>query len=209
MKLSGETQDDAVGEAFDKVARILGLGYPGGPEISQKAQLFMESQVPDSRFQIPSLPRPMMHSNNLHFSFSGLKTAVLYAVKKYRQENNLNEKDALDTSFVNTMSYAFQEAAIEVLLHKTQKAIKQYNIQKVVLAGGVAANTHLQNGIQNMLQEKFPHIEYTHPPSHCITDNAAMIGAAALMRWNAMTKTEKEDSKNSWQILETKAESRL
>jgi N6-L-threonylcarbamoyladenine synthase len=208
-KIVGETQDDAVGEAFDKVARILGLGYPGGPEISQRAELYTKSQTPDSKLQIPNLPRPMLHSGNLNFSFSGLKTAVLYAVKKYRQENNLKETDPLSADFVNAMSYAFQEASVDVLIHKTRKAIKKYAIKKVVLAGGVGANIHLQNEIQQMLKKDFPDIEYSHPPAHCITDNAAMIGASGLMRWNAMSDEEKEKRKNTWKTLEAKAESNI
>jgi len=127
----GETQDDAVGEAFDKAARILGLGYPGGPEISK------QSEKADGSGPVIELPRPMLHSGDFHFSFSGLKTAVLYAVREYQKQNNLTKEDFLPQELVANMSKEFQDAAVEVLVAKTLKAAKKHNAKTILLAGGV------------------------------------------------------------------------
>lgn len=205
-EIIGETQDDAVGEAFDKTARLLGLGYPGGPEVSRCAQKAKEKTSPLINI---SLPRPMIHKPNFNFSFSGLKTAVLTLVKRYRQEHNLADTDTLDTPFINAVCAEFEQAAVDVLISKTLRALETYEIRTVVLAGGVSANTHLQKSLALAIREKFPSIHFSLPPTHCITDNAAMIGAAAAMRWELMNDKEKFLTHDTWKHLETRANALL
>ncbi|MFA5020680.1 MAG: tRNA (adenosine(37)-N6)-threonylcarbamoyltransferase complex transferase subunit TsaD, partial [Patescibacteria group bacterium] len=131
-KKIGQTIDDAAGEAFDKVAKLLGLGYPGGPAISAKADKF---PIPNFQFPIIKLPRPMINTKDYNFSFSGLKTAVLYAAQKIRNQ---------DENFQIAMSHYFQEAVIEVLVAKTVRAAKQLKAKTILMAGGVAANKELR-----------------------------------------------------------------
>jgi N6-L-threonylcarbamoyladenine synthase len=204
-EIVGETQDDAAGEAFDKVARILGLGYPGGPEVSKHAQLWR--QKPHTESQYPNLPRPMLRSNNFHFSFSGLKTAVLYQVKRFREENNLAETDPLPEAFVHTICAEFENAAVEVLTTKTLKAAEHFDAKTILLAGGVSVNTHLRETLLHTMCENAPHIDCRLPEIIYTTDNAAMIGAAAALRWARMNESERSNAENSWKTLETLAES--
>jgi metallohydrolase, glycoprotease/Kae1 family len=126
----GQTRDDAVGEAFDKVGRLLGLAYPGGPKISQLARAVRDT----GRKVEPELPRPMLHSDDYDFSFSGLKTAVRREV----EGRELSESEKED------IAYAFEEAVTEVLFAKTKRAIEQYGIKTLIIAGGVAANKHIR-----------------------------------------------------------------
>jgi N6-L-threonylcarbamoyladenine synthase len=155
----GETRDDAVGEAFDKVARMLGLPYPGGPEISRLAKDGDPHAIP--------FPRPMVHEKNYDFSFSGLKTAVLY----YLRENpDANKAD---------VAASFQEAAINVLEIKLFKAAEELGASSVLLAGGVASNALLRERIRAGAEER--EMQFAMPPAPYNTDNAAMIGAAAHM----------------------------
>lgn len=161
-ELIGETLDDAAGEAFDKVARILGLGYPGGPQVSAKAEEYKDGLKID-------LPRPMLNSKDFNFSFSGLKTAVLYKVIDLKKKYSMEE-------IVPAISHEFQNAAVEVLVKKTMKAAKEFNIQNILLAGGVAANRLLRETLEkecdkNSLKCFIPDMKYT-------TDNAAMIAIA-------------------------------
>src|SRR3989344_1161252 len=155
-KILGETVDDAAGEAFDKIVRLLGLGYPGGPLISKEPERFSKSEIhllENSRaisrgsrvgrisdlLQI-KLPRPMINSGNLDFSFSGLKTAVLYLVKKLKEESPM-----LDIKRVRpTKAHAPQQPIVDVLVSKTLGAAKQYKIKSVLLSGGVSANKLLR-----------------------------------------------------------------
>ncbi|MCR4279268.1 MAG: tRNA (adenosine(37)-N6)-threonylcarbamoyltransferase complex transferase subunit TsaD [Candidatus Zambryskibacteria bacterium] len=168
-EIIGHTVDDAVGEAFDKVARMLGLPYPGGPKISALAE--------KSRFRIKDLgfkfPRPMIHSGNLNFSFSGLKTAVLY---KLRAEN----RD--DDEFKENMARAFEDAAIDVLVKKTQTAIESLEgkIHTLIVGGGVAANAYLNQKLNDFIKD-FPEITLCLPERPLTTDNAVMIGIAAYV----------------------------
>jgi N6-L-threonylcarbamoyladenine synthase len=155
----GETRDDAVGEAFDKVARMLKLPYPGGPEI-QKLALKGNSKV-------MQFPQPMKHDKNFDFSFSGLKTSVLY----YLRDNKRAKKADVAASF--------QEAATEVLAHKTFKALEKYKAKSVILAGGVAANKALRGKLETraIAQKKnffVPEFEHN-------TDNAVMIAVAGYL----------------------------
>ncbi|MFH1325873.1 MAG: tRNA (adenosine(37)-N6)-threonylcarbamoyltransferase complex transferase subunit TsaD [Candidatus Falkowbacteria bacterium] len=184
FKIIGQTRDDAAGEAFDKVAKILGLGYPGGPAVSKAAELFKsKSQVSGVRCQVLNIkmPRPMMQDDNLDFSFSGLKTSVLYQTQKDPDYKNK----------VEDYCASFQQAVIDVLIHKTIKAAKKYKassrtssgarIKSIILAGGVAANKELRQQLGDAVKQSrelgtkvtyhIPHLKYT-------TDNAAMIAAA-------------------------------
>ena len=162
--LLGETLDDAAGEAFDKSAKLLGLGYPGGPAISRLA----ESGDP-SLFE---LPRPMLHSKNLDFSFSGLKTAVLTLVKK--QEGELTE------TIRAAIARAFVDAIVEVLVAKCLAAIKQTGMKRLVIAGGVGANTQLRKALNEAAVKK--RFEVFYPDLALCTDNGAMIALAGALR---------------------------
>lgn len=196
----GETQDDAVGEAFDKVARILDLGYPGGPAISQKAEEFKSSQFSGLNSQI-SLPRPMLNSPNFNFSFSGLKTAVLYKVKELKEELKEEEFEKL----IPEICYEFQQACIDVLIHKTTRAAKKYSPKTILIAGGVSANKELKIQLEKIVNEKLPKTEYKNPEFAYSLDNAAMIATAAAFRWEKMTQKEKIKSKNSWKEIQANA----
>jgi len=160
----GETLDDAAGEAFDKSAKLLGLGYPGGPAISRLA----ESGDP-SRFE---LPRPMLHSKNLDFSFSGLKTAVLTLVKK--QEGTMTE------TIRAAIARAFVDAIVDVLVAKCLAAIKQTGMKRLVIAGGVGANAQLRNALNEAAVKK--RFEVFYPDLALCTDNGAMIALAGALR---------------------------
>ncbi len=196
-KIIGQTLDDAVGEAFDKVARMLGLPYPGGPQISKLAEglrtteneavqgrIFSTKKLaqssgrrpaesPQSLFPI-TLPRPMLHSKNFDFSFSGLKTAVLYLIKKISPEGKLNEKTKSE------IALEFENAAIESLTHKTKKAIEKYKINTVIVAGGVAANKHLRNEMKKITGKK---IKLFFPGKELSTDNSLMIGITGYINY--------------------------
>ena len=163
--LLGETVDDAAGEAFDKVARMIGLPYPGGPEISRIAK--------DGDKEAFSFPRPMEHSKDYNFSFSGLKTAVLYTIEKLPDLTEQTKKD---------IAASFQQAVIDVLVKKTLLAAKEYGAETVLLAGGVAANEELRSQLGKAIAETLPTTTYHIPPIQLATDNAAMIGAAAYIR---------------------------
>lgn len=171
----GATKDDAVGEAFDKVARLLGLPYPGGPEISRLAEKFETS----GREQKFTLPRPMLHSGDLNFSFSGLKTAVLYTVKKI--EN-------LDEETKEMLASDFENSAIEVLTEKTITAAEQTGAQSIILGGGVAANKKLRTTLASKISERLPGVDFFVPEHSLATDNATMIALAAYLRAEAGEK---------------------
>lgn len=173
-EILGRTLDDAVGEAFDKVARMLGLPYPGGPQISRLAQISRE-RIGEIDMK---LPRPMIHSKDLNFSFSGLKTAVLYKIKSLGK---------LDDELKEDTARAFEDAAVEVLVEKTRKAVSESseNIKTLIVSGGVSANLHLSNEI-NKLTEQFPNLEIRLPAKLLTTDNAIMIAIAAYIRIKTM-----------------------
>jgi N6-L-threonylcarbamoyladenine synthase len=165
-KIIGETRDDAAGECFDKTARILGLGYPGGPAIAAEAQ--------SSKFQVPSskikLPRPMIYQKNYDFSFSGLKTAVLYDYKKRTPKMRKNEK------YIKKISAEIQQAVIDVLIKKTIKAAKEYKAKSIILGGGVTANKELRKQFNYKLKTINYKLNFFVSPKNLCTDNAAMIG---------------------------------
>jgi len=158
QEVLGQTQDDAVGEAYDKVAKLLGLGYPGGPIVEKTARL-------STRKNAISFPKSYLGKDSLDFSFSGIKTAVLYYVQKAKK---------LDAALTSDICYAFQEAALDVLVDKAVLACKMKNAKRIVIGGGVAANSRLREKLSNAgtlsgVKIYFPKIEY------CL-DNAAMIG---------------------------------
>ncbi|PLZ01040.1 tRNA (adenosine(37)-N6)-threonylcarbamoyltransferase complex transferase subunit TsaD [Burkholderia sp. WAC0059] len=164
----GETLDDAAGEAFDKTAKLLGLGYPGGPEVSRLAETGTPGAV--------ELPRPMLHSGDLDFSFSGLKTAVLTHVK--RLGNDIGEQDKAD------LARGFVDAAVDVLAAKSLAALKRTKLRRLVVAGGVGANRQLRAALSAAAQKRGFDVHY--PDLSLCTDNGAMIalaGALRLARW--------------------------
>ena len=161
-QILGQTLDDAVGEAFDKTAKILGLSYPGGPIISKMA----EQGKPD-RFRFP---RPMLNRPGLDFSYSGLKTFALTTA----QNNELDEQTVAD------IAYAFQDAAVETLVVKSKRALEQTNSQRLVVAGGVGANKSLRAELNKMAESKGYKVFY--PRLEFCTDNGAMIALAGMLR---------------------------
>ena len=165
--LLGETIDDAAGEAFDKSAKLLGLGYPGGPALARMAEFG------DSRAF--TLPRPLLHSGDLDFSFAGLKTAVL------TQANKLG-KDACDQARAD-LAASTQAAIVEVLVKKSLKALEITGLHRLVVAGGVGANRELRSQLQTACQKRGVRVHY--PEMALCTDNGAMIALAAAMRLQA------------------------
>lgn len=165
----GATLDDAAGEAFDKAAQLLNLGYPGGPEISKQAEIYKKTILKSTNQKLKIiLPRPMINKQNFNFSFSGLKTALLYAIKK--------DKDY--KSKIPNYAYEFQQAIIDTLINKTIKATQQYNIKTVLLAGGVSANKELRKQLKNAIKKQIPNSKLQIPNLKYTTDNAAMIATA-------------------------------
>jgi N6-L-threonylcarbamoyladenine synthase len=179
LKKIGETRDDAAGEAFDKAAQLLGLGYPGGPLISQAAEKHNKSKIKNLKSKIKPLPRPMMASPNFDLSFSGLKTALLYELKK----------DKNWKKHIPEYAYEFQQAAIDVLISKALKAAKKYKVKYVLLSGGVAANKELREQFQAEVQ-KLPDTRFLMPDMAYTTDNAAMIAAAGYYKYLRSEFTE-------------------
>jgi N6-L-threonylcarbamoyladenine synthase len=186
-EMLGETQDDAAGEAFDKVAKLLGLPYPGGPVVAERADAFRAEHSPaDIADLTEKFPRPMLTADNFDFSFSGLKTAVLYSLKKEAPETLKDER------FVASMCHAFQEAVIDVLVGKTEKALALYAPETFVIAGGVSANVRLRNRLRTLIDERFPDTQFLTPEFAYSLDNAAMIGAAAALRYEHMSDEQKQ-----------------
>lgn len=180
-QIIGETQDDAAGEAFDKVAKLLGLGYPGGPIISKSAKEGSASAFIFPRVDLTAKPERdevgflVNPEESLDFSYSGLKTSVLRVVKE--QSENGGKK--LTESQINDIAASFEAAATDMLTRNLERAIKKYKPKSVLLSGGVAANSLLRAKIGEMVGDKYPKIKYYHPLINCCTDNAAMIAAAA------------------------------
>ena len=165
-EILGETIDDAAGEAFDKSAKLMGLGYPGGPALSRLAE-----HGDPMAFK---LPRPLLHSGNLDFSFAGLKTAVLTQAKKLGDELEVRKAD---------LAASTEAAIVDVLIRKTMTALKQTGLQRVVVAGGVGANRHLRTQLNAACAAARVRVHY--PELHLCTDNGAMIAMAAAMRLQA------------------------
>lgn len=176
-RLLGETVDDAAGEAFDKTAKLLGLGYPGGPALSKLAEEFSRSGQQE-RFH---LPRPMLHSGNLNFSFSGLKTAVLTLINKNKPTPGMRGAIAL----------AFQEAVVDVLAGKALAALAKTGLTQLVVAGGVGANRQLRTRLSHQAEKIGARVFY--PELEFCTDNGAMIAYAGAMRLQSGSTQEPDD----------------
>jgi len=192
-KLIGQTRDDAVGEAFDKVARMLSLPYPGGPELSKLAEesraafrrtagfgsdeMLPGERLPDlgpeADFSALRLPRPMINDATCDFSFAGLKTAVLYMLKD-KPELNEEEKKHLAREFEN--------AVTDVLWKKTARALDETGAQTLVIGGGVSANTHIRRVFTKKIKEEYPNVTLYIPSAALTTDNAIMIALAGFYR---------------------------
>ena len=165
-RLLDESLDDAAGEAFDKTAKMLGLPYPGGPHVAALAE-----QGERGRFEFP---RPMLNRPGLDFSFSGLKTYTLNTVHDCQINGELTEKDRVD------IACAFEDAMVQTLIAKCRRALKQEGLKRLVIAGGVSANTRLRQGLQAALQQDRCEVFYP-APKFC-TDNGAMIAYAGAQR---------------------------
>ena len=160
FKVLGQTLDDAVGEAYDKIARVVDVGYPGGPIIDKMASMG------EPTYQLPHVK---LSKDSYDFSFSGLKSAVINLSNKAKEKNaELNKND---------LAASFQDSVVDVLVSKTLRAAKEYNVQQIIVAGGVAANKGLRKGLNEALKDS--NIILTFPEFKYCTDNAAMIGAAA------------------------------
>ena len=182
-KILGQSQDDAVGEAFDKVGKLLGLSYPGGPHIEKMA---LEGNPKAYEF-----PRPMMHSDNLDLSFSGLKTAVLYTV---RDIEDLNDQVKAD------VAASFQQAVIDVLTKKIKKAIELTGRDEVIIAGGVAANKALRSAIKEL--ENSMGIKVYYPDLKYCGDNAAMIAFVGSLRSSDGVNNKASSVRARWPLNE-------
>ncbi|MFA6304556.1 MAG: tRNA (adenosine(37)-N6)-threonylcarbamoyltransferase complex transferase subunit TsaD [Patescibacteria group bacterium] len=185
-KLIGQTLDDAVGEAFDKVAKMLELGYPGGPIVAHFAAKGNSSAI--------KFPRPMLTSANFDFSFSGLKTAVKYHIRDMAPTGSLSQ------AHVNDVCASFQQAVIEVLVAKTIRAAEKYKVKSVILGGGVSANEELTQNLK--LKANNSKLNCFVPEKWLTGDNAAMIALAGYFN-------KQKSSKNNWKILDAEANLRL
>ena len=166
--LIGQTLDDAAGEAFDKASSLLGLGYPGGPAIAERALT--------GKSDIFEFPRPMMDpKDNLDFSFSGLKTSLLYTVNKLKDKKALNEECIAD------LSNAYQEAIVDCLVEKSRRAVTQMNVDTIIIAGGVGANKRLRDEMREVFEKVGVDVNY--PSIEFCTDNAAMIALTGCFRY--------------------------
>lgn len=168
----GQTRDDAVGEAFDKVARMLSLPYSGGPEISRLAEL-VRSQAETSNTQQFTLPRPMIDSGTCDFSFAGLKTAVLYLLKKMPSVSEEEKKH---------IAHEFENAVADVLWKKTSQALAETGAQTLVIGGGVSANKHIRRTFSEKISAEFPATSFQLPDPSLTTDNAIMIALSGFYR---------------------------
>ena len=166
FQIIGETRDDAAGEAYDKIGRILNLPYPGGKKMDELAHLGTDTY---------DFPRAMIHEDHFDFSFSGLKSAVINRVHNAKQKGEEIVPEDLAASF--------QASVVEVLVEKTRRALEAYPVKQFVLAGGVAANKGLRTAMTQMMEEHFPAVTFSIPPLSLCGDNAAMIGAAAYTKY--------------------------
>ena len=185
-KILGETRDDAAGECFDKIARILGLGYPGGPIVAAQA-----AKLKTINYKLQTkLPRPMIYQKNYDFSFSGLKTAVLYNFKSEPERIRKSKK------YIQAMCAEAQQAIIDVLIKKTIQAAEDYNAKTIILGGGVAANEELRKQFKEKIEKELPKTKYLIPDTKFCTDNAAMI---------AVTGYFNRQKKRSWKKIKANA----
>ena len=172
-KILGQTRDDAVGEAFDKVARMLGLSYPGGPEISKLAEIARKANIPG----MIKLPRPMIHLSDFDFSFSGLKTSVLYYI---RDHFGFNKNQMLAIEDKSKIAREFEDSVVDVLLSKTKKALEETQAKTLIIAGGVIANKKIRSAFSE-LEKETPGLVVKIPTNSMSTDNALMIACATYI----------------------------
>jgi len=192
-QILGETIDDAAGEAFDKSAKLLGLGYPGGPALSKLAEVGNPLAF--------KLPRPLLHSGNLDFSFAGLKTAVMMQAKKLAAAQGC-AVEALPPAVLADVAASTQAAIVEVLVKKSLIALKQTQLKRLVVAGGVGANRSLREQLNTECAKRGVRVHY--PELHLCTDNGAMIAMAAAMRLQSGIQSASEvyafDVKPRWPL---------
>jgi len=171
-KVIGATLDDAVGEAFDKSARMMGLSYPGGPEISRLATYAREANLAKKAV----LPRPMLHSKDLNFSFAGLKTAVLYYIRDHFEADStkMTEEDRAD------LSREIEDAVIQVLITKTTSALKENDTKTLIVAGGVIASNPIRNAFIS-IKNTYSDLDVSIPEKEMATDNSIMIACAGYI----------------------------
>jgi N6-L-threonylcarbamoyladenine synthase len=192
-KLLGCTRDDAAGEAFDKVAKLLGLGYPGGPLISKLA-----TNGDSTKY---SFPRGMINSGDYDFSFSGLKTSVLYMTKKNKAI--LNKKE------LPHVAASFEQAVIDVLVTKTIKAAQKNKAQTILLGGGVTANKLLRETLVSENEKQKTKVQVLIPDLSLTTDNAAMIALAGYFRYKAKKFVKPNPQLKKWQAIKAEPNLRL
>jgi len=190
-KILGETRDDAAGECFDKAARILGLGFPGGPIISTLAKKHRQKYIGRTRV---FLPRPMIYQKNYDFSFSGLKTAVLYDFK------SRSKKTRRSKEYIQKMASEIQQAIIDVLIHKTIKAVKDFQAKSIILGGGVAANKELKGQFQSAINKQKLKVNLFVPEPSLCTDNALMTAVAGYFQWLKRKKWKKIEANANLRI---------
>ena len=166
FEIIGETRDDAAGEAYDKIGRILNLPYPGGKKMDELAHIGED---------VYDFPRAMIHEDHYDFSFSGLKSAVINRIHNAKQKG--------EEIVPENVAASFQASVVEVLVEKSKRALQEYPVKQFVLAGGVAANRGLRTALQEMMQSYYPTVTFSIPPMNLCGDNAAMIGAAAYSKW--------------------------
>ena len=166
FEIIGETRDDATGEAYDKIGRILNLPYPGGKKMDELAHIGED---------VYDFPRAMIHEDHYDFSFSGLKSAVINRIHNAKQKG--------EEIVPENVAASFQASVVEVLVEKSKRALEEYSVKQFVLAGGVAANRGLRTALQEMMQSHYPSVTFSIPPMNLCGDNAAMIGAAAYSKW--------------------------
>jgi N6-L-threonylcarbamoyladenine synthase len=182
-EILGETRDDAAGECFDKCAKILGLGYPGGPIISTLAK---KASGGRTSAKLIDLPRPMINTKDYDFSFSGLKTAVLY------YHNKQTKKIQKSKQYIYQMCFEVQQSIIDVLLKKTIKAAKDYRVKSIILGGGVSANKELRIQFKNKIKKEIPNAKFIIPDPDLSTDNALMTAITGFYHQKEKLSPEDE-----------------
>lgn len=184
----GRTRDDAVGEAFDKVARMLGLAYPGGPKIeAYAAQAAERGALHDIVF-----PRPMANDGTCDFSFSGLKTAVLYRLRDFPEMHEETKEH---------IAQAFQDAVRDILVLKTRRALEETGAETLAVGGGVSASRYIRAGLEKLVSDEFPNVRLAYPTGGLHLDNAIMIGMAGYLRHVRGTTIKTELAANGNQSL--------
>ncbi|MBU4338442.1 tRNA (adenosine(37)-N6)-threonylcarbamoyltransferase complex transferase subunit TsaD [Patescibacteria group bacterium] len=191
-KILGETRDDAAGEAYDKVAKMLGLGYPGGARIEELAKIGNSKAF--------NFPRPMEKSGDYDFSFSGLKTSVKYTLDSLKLK--LKVLPSVRNTYISDIAASFQAAVIDVLVSKTIRAAQEYKIKTLIIGGGVSINQELRRQLKKSLNKNLPKVKFLAPEKEYSNDNAAMIALAGYFRF-------KSGEISDWEKVQTEAKLRL